>query len=66
MTIRLNGEPRDIPEGSSIASLIEGLGLSGRRIAVERNRDIVSRERFPATALAAGDAIEIVQFVGGG
>ena len=66
MTIRVNGEPREVPEGSSIASLIEGLGLVGRRVAVERNRDIVSRERFLATALAAGDTIEIVQFVGGG
>ncbi len=66
MTIRLNGEPREVPEGSSIASLIEGLGLVGRRVAVERNRDIVSRERFLATALAAGDTIAIVQFVGGG
>ena len=66
MTIRVNGEPREVPEGSSIASLIEGLGLVGRRVAVERNRDIVSRERFLATALAAGDTTELVQFVGGG
>ena len=42
------------------------LGLGGRRVAVELNREIVAREEYPATRLSAGDVVEVVQFVGGG
>ncbi len=66
MTIRLNGETRELRDGLSIAGLLDLLGLSGRRLAVERNRDVVSRDSFATTVLCAGDVVEVVQFVGGG
>ncbi len=64
--IRLNGERRDVGDGSSLTDLLDDLGLGGRRVAVELNRDIVPRENYPTTSLSAGDVVEVVQFVGGG
>ncbi|MBM4243608.1 MAG: sulfur carrier protein ThiS [Deltaproteobacteria bacterium] len=66
MEIRLNGEPRDVGDGISITDLLNELGLGERRVAVERNRDIVPRTEYGTTRLAAGDELEVVQFVGGG
>jgi sulfur carrier protein len=66
MEIRLNGEMRSIAEGSSVAELVESLGLASRRVAVELNQDIVSRTSYAATVLRPGDVVEVVQFVGGG
>jgi thiamine biosynthesis protein ThiS len=64
--IRLNGEPRDVGDDISIVDLLQDLGLGERRVAVERNRDIVPRDLYATTRLAAGDEVEVVQFVGGG
>ena len=65
--IVVNGEVRLVPEGSSVADLLHLLGLADRsRLAVERNHEVVPRGRQAATALAAGDRVEIVTFVGGG
>jgi sulfur carrier protein len=64
--IRLNGEPHDVGDGISIVELLRDLGLGERRVAVERNRDIVPREQYASTRLAPGDVVEVVQFVGGG
>jgi thiamine biosynthesis protein ThiS len=64
--IQLNGEPRAVGEGISIVELLAGLGLGGRRVAVERNRDIVPRDSYASTRLEPGDVVEVVQFVGGG
>lgn len=64
--IRLNGEARDVGDGLSLADLLEFLGFANRRVAVELNRDIVPRQRYASTRLAAGDVVEVVQFVGGG
>ena len=66
MEIRLNGELRTVANGISIAELLESLGLATRRVAVERNRDIVPRESYAETRLEPGDVVEVVQFVGGG
>ncbi|MBY0275864.1 sulfur carrier protein ThiS [Candidatus Binatia bacterium] len=66
MEIRLNGEPRDVGDGISIVDLLRDLGLGERRVAVEHNRDIVPRDQYATTRLAAGDVVEVVQFVGGG
>ena len=66
MKIRLNGEEKEIADGLSIAKLLEELQLRSGRVVVELNRDIVSREAHGSTLLKAGDALEIVQFVGGG
>ena len=65
-TITLNGEPHEIADGTSIAALLDQLGLDPRQVAVERNREIVPRASYPATPLAPGDHLEVVTFVGGG
>jgi sulfur carrier protein len=62
----LNGDPHDCEDGMTVAALIGQLSLNGRRIAVEVNRQILARESFADRALADGDQVEIVQFVGGG
>ena len=65
--IVVNGQPRLVSEGSSLADLLRQLGLAERsRLAIERNREVVPRARLADTALALGDRIEIVTFVGGG
>ena len=64
--IRLNGESREIPAQLSIAELLDRFELPKDRVAVERNRSIVPRQQWEATALAQGDELEVVHFVGGG
>ncbi len=64
--VTVNGEGREVPEGISVAGLLALIGLDGRKVAVERNEEIVPRSTYAATALAAGDRIEIVHFIGGG
>ena len=64
--IELNGEHREVPEGMSLADLIDELGLRGRRIAVEVNREIVPKSRHGDHRLADGDRVEIVHAIGGG
>ena len=66
ITIHLNGEPREVPDGLSVSSLLEWLKFPADRVAVERNREIVPRSRWGETPLAAGDRLEVVHFVGGG
>lgn len=66
MILQLNGERRELAPGLTVAALIDQLGLAGRRLAVERNGDIVPRSQHAATALADGDRIEIVHAIGGG
>ena len=65
LTLTVNGEPR-CAAAATVAALVDELGLDRRKVAVERNREIVPRSLHAATALADGDRIEIVQFVGGG
>lgn len=64
--ITLNGEAHDLPEAGTVASLLATLTLDTRKIAVERNAAIVPRSLYAATALAPGDRLEIVHFIGGG
>ena len=64
--ITLNGEARLVPAGQSMTGLIESLGLDRRKVAVERNREIVPRSQYDATQLCDEDQIEIVHFIGGG
>ncbi|GLX15707.1 MULTISPECIES: sulfur carrier protein ThiS [Pseudomonadaceae] len=66
MHIQLNGETLELPEGASVADLIERLELTGRRVAVELNLDIVPRSQYASTALADGDRLEVVHAIGGG
>ncbi|GAB4239526.1 MAG: hypothetical protein Kow00109_14370 [Acidobacteriota bacterium] len=66
ITVRLNGEKREIPRDLSIRRLLEFLDIREERVAVERNREIVSRDRWDEVQLQEGDELEIVHFVGGG
>ncbi len=66
MNLFLNGEPATAPERATVADFVASLGLPEKGIAVERNREIVPKSAYSGTALADGDQIEIVQFVGGG
>ncbi|HUJ58301.1 MAG TPA: sulfur carrier protein ThiS [Kofleriaceae bacterium] len=62
----INGETRSVVQGTTVAGLIGELGLGDRRVAVERNREVVPRAEHGSTVLAAGDRVEVVTFVGGG
>ena len=64
--ISLNGAPREFPAPLTFDQLLAELALAGRRLAVERNGQIVPRSSFAATRLADGDRIEVVVAVGGG
>ncbi|MCX7193357.1 MAG: sulfur carrier protein ThiS [Proteobacteria bacterium] len=66
ITVFVNGAPRQLADGCSIAALIEALGYTGRRIALERNGDIVPRSQHADQILTDGDKLEIVVAVGGG
>jgi thiamine biosynthesis protein ThiS len=66
LTIRVNGEPREIGGPLSISALLAQLDIDPRRVAVEHNLEIVKRARYESTMVQAGDEIEIVNFVGGG
>jgi len=66
ITISINGAARQLPDSTSVATLLDELALSGKRIALERNGEIVSRSRFGAQQLTDGDRLEIVVAVGGG
>ena len=64
--LMINGEKQAIPSGFSVAALLGHLGVDVRQVAVERNLAIVPKSSFNETLLCAGDAIEIVEFIGGG
>ena len=66
MDITVNGERRQVPEGITIAQLLQHLGLAGKYVAVEVNQQVVPRARHAEHALQAGDTLEIVTLVGGG
>ncbi|MCX7148176.1 MAG: sulfur carrier protein ThiS [Rhodocyclales bacterium] len=66
MDIIINGEPQQLPEPTTVAALLAARNLAGKRVAVERNGEIVPKTRHAETLLAAGDHIEIVVAVGGG
>lgn len=66
MQITVNGETHDIEEGATAADLIDQLGLTEQRVALEVNLEIVPRSEYAAHRLHAGDRIEIVRAIGGG
>jgi thiamine biosynthesis protein ThiS len=66
MTVTINGETREIPDGFTVTALLEHLGMRIDRVAVERNRDILPRAQWRETRVQPGDSLEIVQLVGGG
>ncbi len=66
VTLMLNGESRSLDGPMTVAGLLATLGLETRKVAVERNAEIVPRSRYAETWLESGDALEIVHFIGGG
>ena len=66
LDITLNGRPEMVEDGSTISAFLESKGVNPARVAVELNRRILLREEYATTCLSAGDALEIVTFVGGG
>ena len=66
IAITVNGEAREVAAGESLAALLRAIGLDTRKVAVERNEEIVPRSTYDAVPLAAGDRLEIVHFIGGG
>ena len=66
MRVRVNGEPRSVPEGSSIGSLVDICAPSRRGIAVARNGDVVPRSSWDTVAVAPDDAVEILGAAQGG
>ena len=66
LKLSVNGEARSFEGVSDVASLVIQLGLDSRKVAVEKNLEIVPRSAYGATRLADGDRIEIVHFIGGG
>ena len=65
MQIQVNGEPRET-RAETVLALVEELGLDVRKVAVERNLEIVPKSLHATTPVAQGDRFEVVQFVGGG
>ena len=66
LRITVNGAPRELPAPLTFAQLLDGLALAGRRVAIERNGEIVPRSRHGEARVADGDRIEVVVAVGGG
>jgi len=66
VNVSVNGEPRRVPAGLSVAAMLTELGLDAQRVAVERNRDVVPRSSLGKVIVEDGDRFEIVHFVGGG
>jgi len=65
MTVKVNGQDRDVPESATVLALIEQHNLTPQKVAVELNRRLLRTEKYD-TVLKSGDEIEIVTFVGGG
>jgi sulfur carrier protein len=66
LELKINGEVRQFSAALTVTGLIEQLGYTGKRIAVERNGEIVPKSQHATTALVSGDQLEIVVAVGGG
>lgn len=66
ITVVINGESREVPEGMNVSGMLTHLGIAEHRVAIERNRGILPRAQWNQTSVQANDSFEIVQFVGGG
>ena len=66
LELKINGESRQFPAPLTVSDLIDALGYTGKRIALERNGEIVPKSQHASTSLNAGDQLEIVVAVGGG
>lgn len=66
MRLTVNDQPTDLPDGATVAALLERLALPGTRVAIEVNKRLVRRADHAATRLRDGDVVEVVTLVGGG
>jgi len=66
VSVLINGERRTVPAGANVTRMLAHLGLTAGRVAIERNLEILSREKWDTVVVAAGDRYEIVHLVGGG
>jgi thiamine biosynthesis protein ThiS len=66
MTIKLNGDPHEIPQPLSVSALLAALDIDPRRVAVEHNLTVVKKTAYDSALVQDGDEVEIVNFVGGG
>ncbi len=66
MQVEVNGDAMELPDGATVGALIEQMALTGKRLAVEVNEDIVPRSQHQAFALSEGDRVEVVHAIGGG
>ncbi len=66
MQVYVNGEPKELKEGTTVAELLQQLGLNPKVVAVERNRELVTRSEHDRCVLKDGDRVEIVTLAGGG
>jgi thiamine biosynthesis protein ThiS len=66
LTIQVNGEAREVPQGLNVTQLVAHLGLTANRLAIERNLAILPRRDWERTVVSGGDKFEIVHLVGGG
>ncbi len=66
IAVHINGDSAELPQPMTVTALLEARGLAGKRVAVEKNGEIVPKSQHAAVAVAAGDRIEIVVAVGGG
>ena len=66
MYIHVNGQPRDVAEGMTVAGLLQALELTARKVAVEVNLEILDKQDFDGRLLNEGDRVEIMSFIGGG
>jgi sulfur carrier protein len=66
MTLQVNGRPEALPDLATLDSLVDALRLTGQRLAIEHNGQIVPRSQWASTPVAEGDRVEIVKAIGGG
>jgi thiamine biosynthesis protein ThiS len=66
IALTLNGKPKELPADSTIASMLEGLGIDRRMVAVAHNGEVIPRDRYDGFVLNEGDRVEVVRMVGGG
>lgn len=66
IALTINGQPAKLPQATTVAALLEARGLAGKRVAVEKNGEIVPKSQHSSVAIQAGDRLEIVVAVGGG
>jgi sulfur carrier protein len=66
MQIQVNSKPQDLPDGATVAALLDEMKLGEKRVAVEVNAELVTKKEWNTFTLKAGDKVEVVTFVGGG